>query len=72
MIAMSLAQIAYLFKPHKDEFVSCVVTDKNLIKNAKEGQFEEIRLFISKEDIRQWNEALNMNQENEDEFEDDY
>lgn len=64
---MSLAQIAYLFKPHKDEFVSCVVTDKSLIKNAKDEQFEEVRLLLTWQDIETWNEIKNKDNLTDDE-----
>lgn len=64
---MLMAKTAYLFKPNKDDFVSCVITDKSMIKNANDEHFEEVTLLLSKKDIEDWNELMLSNQEIEDE-----
>lgn len=61
---MALYQRAFLFK--QAGVVRSVVTDKSLIKNAKEDEFEEVTLLLCEKDIEEWIEVKKMQHEDTD------
>src|SRR5690625_4184451 len=50
---MNLGKIGYLLKDR-----GFVVTDKSMIKNAKDNEFEEVTISIKSDDIKQWAREL--------------